>query len=290
MRALVVGLSGPVVATAALRAARRAEVRARFTESGRARRLPEPARRRLVTALDGAGVSVTPEDAAALWGAAAVGVAVVALGIGAGAVGAVLAGFAAVGAPVVGLRYARAARERALAAAVPGLVDRLAAELRAGATLPGAIAGLARSDHPLASDLRVVEAGVGMGLPPAEALAGWAGRRTTPGVAEVAGALAMCTTVGGRSAEALDGLAAALRDRLAVAAEARALSAQARASAVLVGGAPVVVLAWSALTGGGAVRALLATPTGWVCAALGGGLEGVGAWWMHRIIRSGGRA
>ena len=55
------------------------------------------------------------------------------------------------------------------------------------------------------------------------------------GVDASAGALALCASVGGRSADALDGLATSLRDRLAVGAEARALSSQARMSAMVVG-------------------------------------------------------
>jgi tight adherence protein B len=93
--------------------------------------------------------------------------------------------------------------------------------------------------------------------------------------------------VGGRAADALDGLATSLRNRLAVDAEARALSAQARMSAMIVGGAPLAYIVWSALTGGEALHALVGTPTGRACIVTGLLLEGIGAWWMHRIIRAG---
>ena len=32
-------------------------------------------------------------------------------------------------------------------------------------------------------------------------------------------------------------------------------------------------------------RVLLGTPIGWLCIALGLGLDGVGAWWMARLVR-----
>ena len=89
-------------------------------------------------------------------------------------------------------------------------------------------------------------------------------------------ARALCVSVGGRSADALDGLATSLRDRLAVAAEARALSSQARMSAVVVGGAPLAYIAWSALVDPHALHVLTGTLFGRVCLLLGLGLEALG--------------
>ncbi len=97
----------------------------------------------------------------------------------------------------------------------------------------------------------------------------------------------MCAAVGGRAADALDGMASSLRDRGAVAAEARSLSSQARMSAVVVGGTPLLYLAWSALVDRDQLHALVGTPTGRVCVVAGIGLEAAGAWWMRRILRAG---
>ncbi len=116
------------------------------------------------------------------------------------------------------------------------------------------------------------------------------GERAVAGVDASAGALAMCSTVGGRSADALDGLATSLRDRLGVAAEARSLSSQARLSAFVVGGAPVVYIAWSAVVDPHALHVLTGTLFGRACLVAGLGLEGVGAWWMRSIVRSGSRS
>ena len=110
------------------------------------------------------------------------------------------------------------------------------------------------------------------------------------GVDASAGALALCASVGGKSADALDGLATSLRDRLGVAAEARALSSQARMSAVVVGGAPIAYIAWSALVDPHAVHVLTGTGFGRVCLAVGLALEAVGGWWMRSIVRNGSRA
>ena len=71
-------------------------------------------------------------------------------------------------------------------------------------------------------------------------------------------------------------------------AEAHALSAQARLSAVVVGAAPLGYLAFSAMVDPRAVTALIDTGVGRVCLVVGLGLEGLAALWIRRILRSAG--
>jgi tight adherence protein B len=92
--------------------------------------------------------------------------------------------------------------------------------------------------------------------------------------------------MGGRAAAALDGLATSLRARLDAAAEAHALSAQARLSAVVVGVAPLGYLVFSTLIDRRAITVLLATGIGRLCLAIGLGLEALAALWIRRIVRS----
>ena len=99
--------------------------------------------------------------------------------------------------------------------------------------------------------------------------------------------LALSATVGGPAADALDGLASSLRDRLSVIAEARALSAQARYSAWVIGLAPAGYLVSTALVDPRSVQLLVSTAAGRVCAVVGLGLELLGAAWMRAIIRAG---
>jgi tight adherence protein B len=121
-----------------------------------------------------------------------------------------------------------------------------------------------------------------------DALDRWAQERRAPGAASVAGALAVAHQQGGRAATALDSLASSLRERLAVHAEVRALSSQARYSAVVVGAGPLAYLGFSALVDRRALGALLDTGAGRLCAVAGVAAEVMGAWWMHRILGSGG--
>ena len=116
----------------------------------------------------------------------------------------------------------------------------------------------------------------------------WARERPVAGVARRGGrARADAPTVGGRAADALEALASSLRDRLAVAAEARALSAQARYSAWVIGVAPLAYLAASAVIDPRSLHNLVGTTAGAACAAAGLGLEVLGGAWMRAIVRGG---
>jgi tight adherence protein B len=186
----------------------------------------------------------------------------------------------------VGLRVARSRRERRFAAGLPAALEQVAAELRGGGTVAAAVERLSASGGAVAHDLRRVHVRTQLGLPLADALAGWPAEHDVPGVRAAAGALSVAATMGGRAAEAIDGLAASLRHRLDTAAEAHALSAQARLSAVVVGAAPLGYLAFSSLVDPRSVTVLVATGVGRVCLVVGLGLEVLAALWIRRIVRS----
>ena len=169
-------------------------------------------------------------------------------------------------------------------AALPDGLEQVSAALRGGASVPEALDAIAAARGPLASDVRRVRARAALGLGLADALATWPDERPLAPVRAVAGALAVAATIGGRAADALDGLAASLRERLGALAEARALSSQARLSALVVGGAPVAYLIFSAVVDPSSVDVLLATDTGRVCLVLGLACEGLAALWMRRIL------
>jgi tight adherence protein B len=147
------------------------------------------------------------------------------------------------------------------------------------------VSTLARSGGPLSADLGRVRARADLGVGLADALAAWPAERDVDGVRAAAGALSVASSMGGRAADAIDGLAQSLRDRLGAAAEAGALSAQARLSALVVGAAPVGYLAFSSAVDPASTATLVTTTPGRVCLVLGLGCEALGAWWMHRIVR-----
>jgi tight adherence protein B len=283
---LALAIAGPMVCVQLVMAARRAEsgshVR-RLTVRPHWR-LPARVRVPLVATLHDADVRSDPETAIALWLVGAVAVAALTSSLVPGM--AVPAGLAALVAGPVALRVGRTRRERRFAAALPGTLEQVAAELRGGGTVAGAVDRLARSDGPVADDLRRVHVRTRLGLGLGDALEGWPAEHDVLGVRGAAGALAVATTIGGRAADAIDGLASSLRHRLDASAEARALSAQSRLSAVVVGAAPIGYLAFSSLIDPGSVTALVGTGVGRVCLVLGLALEGLAALWIRRIVRS----
>ena len=102
-----------------------------------------------------------------------------------------------------------------------------------------------------------------------------------PGVA----AFEVASEAGGAAARALDGVAASLRSRAVVADEARALASQARASAAVMVALPVIVAALGGAADPRLARTLLGTPLGLTCVVVAALLDGVGAWWMQRVVR-----
>lgn len=282
---LVVAVAGGAGVFLLLRAARRFAVVDRLRSHRRPGRLPGIVRRPLARALDDAALGSTPEQAVEIWLLAAGSVAVVAFGL-APISGALAAVAMLTGGPIA-LHASRHRRERLIVAAVPDTLDRIGSELRAGGTVTTAVAGIAEGNGVLASDFARVEARVRLGASLSDALRSWARERRAFGVEVAAGALALTTSVGGAAADALDGLASSLRDRMSVVAESRALSAQARYSAWVIGLAPVGYLASTALVDPRSVQLLVGTSAGRVCAVCGLGLELLGAIWMRAILRAG---
>jgi len=289
VHAVVAGVIGTAGVVACLRAARRAEVRDRLRPARRTLHIPAPVAARVARMLDAAALAVPVEQACATWAWAVIVAAVLGVAFGGSQCALAMGAGTAIGIPASVL-VMRGRGTRRLTAAVPDVLDQIAAELRAGGTIATALTTIATTDGPLARDFARLDARVRLGATVPQGLHVWTKERTVPGVDACAGALALCVTVGGPASDALEGLASSLRGQIAVAAEARALSAQARMSALVVGGAPLLYLAWSAIVDPHALHALAATSTGHACLVAGLALEVLGAWWMRRILRSGGNA
>lgn len=286
MLTLLAALGGGTTSVALARAAQRVQAgrRVRGLAGRSGWRLPARPRAWLAGALSDAAIDLEPEGACELVIGAAVGSTLFALAIAPGL--ALPVAVAAVAVGPLALRVARHRAQQRFVAALPGGLEQVAAALRGGASIADALAPLAVSG-PLAPDVRRVRARASLGVGLADALAAWPEERPVSAVRAAAGALAVATTVGGRSADALDGLAASLRERLGADAEARSLSAQARLSAIVVGGAPVAYLAFSAIADPASIDALVGTGAGRVCLVAGLCCEGLAALWMRHIVRGG---
>jgi tight adherence protein B len=169
---------------------------------------------------------------------------------------------------------------------LPVLLEDVARGLRAGSSLRQACAeAAATADGAVAAGLVSAVGEAERGQPLAQAFTTWAAASTLPEERLAAGALALAAAAGGPQARAVDGVAATLRERRAVATEIRAQSAQARLSALVIGGLPVLFLLWAVTTDRRTAAFLVKGPAGWACLGVGLGLEVAGAAWMRRLLR-----
>jgi tight adherence protein B len=170
------------------------------------------------------------------------------------------------------------------ASAEADLLRGMAAELAAGASLRGAL--VAASDRAPRLDLqravRLAEAGFPAGD------VGAALRDALPHNGRlVAPAFRLAAETGGRASGIMTTLAARADDIGTLARERRALTAQARLSAWIVGGAPLLVL--GALAAAGRLGPLAADPAGRIVLVLGIAFEGAGVAAVAVMLRRAGR-
>ncbi|MEX2267359.1 MAG: type II secretion system F family protein [Acidimicrobiia bacterium] len=286
MLTLVAATTGALSATFLMRAARRADAGEQARRLGEARRwrLQRRARAWLARALEDAAIGLEPEAAFELWIATVVAVAIPSAVL-APTLGLLSALAALIGGPTA-LHFARDRARRRLIAGLPGALEQIAAGLRGGATVGEAMGAVADGGGPLASDLARVRARSTLGPGLVGALSAWSAERRIAAVRATCGALAVASSVGGPAAGAIEGLAGSLRDRLSAVAEARALSAQARVSAIVVGAAPIAYLGFSAIADPASLGVLVNTGAGRFCLALGVTFEILGVLVMRRIVRA----
>jgi tight adherence protein B len=199
-----------------------------------------------------------------------------------------LAGALAVFTPAALLWSLRGRRDRLTERALPDALEAIARAVRSGASLRQALEEAAgtTADPVVGGDLRAVVAAADQGEPLVHALDGWTHRRPLAGVRLTVAALALGATTGGTHARAVDGVAATLRDRLALERELAALSSQARLSAIVIALAPIGFAALAIGSDARTAAFLLRTPAGLACLAGGLALDGLAALWMARLTRS----
>ena len=244
---------------------------------------------RVAAALADADLPLPGPVAWTAWLAAvAVGPLVAAVAGGPGLAGVAAAGLVA-GPPLV-VRTRRGRADARLEQALPGALEAVARSLRSGASLRQAVeeagrAAASGSARVLAAELSRAAAEAAQGASLVTALEGVAARRPLPGVRLGVAALCLGAETGGAQARAVDGVAATVRERLAVAAELRALSSQARISALVIGLAPVGFGAFAAATDPRTSQFMLHTPAGLALLVAGLVLDGLGWLWMQRLAR-----
>jgi tight adherence protein B len=216
----------------------------------------------------------------------ALGVGLVAAVVVAGLAAAVIVVVAGAAGALWARRRQRVAWRRRRQGQLPVALERLASALRGGASVPGALTAVGDGlPAPLGPELAALGHEADAGRAVTDVLDEWAAVHGDAGTRLAATALVLAAAVGAAPARAADGVAATLRERADLAAERRALGAQARMSAAVLSIAPVAFAAFLGTTDAAATRFLLGTPAGWACLAVGLSLDAAGAWWMARATR-----
>ena len=239
---------------------------------------------RIAGALADAALPVAPDVAWTFAVGAVVALSCAGALVGGPALGA-LVGAAAAGAGVMGLRTRRGRSAAVLEAQLPVALEAMARSLRSGASLRQAVTEAQACGGLVAAELAGVVADLDRGVALVDALDRWQERRPLPGVRLAVAALALGAETGGAQARAVDGVAATLRDRLAIAADVRAHAAQVRASVLVINLAPIAFCAFATATDPRTADFLFRSPLGWSFLAAGVGLDVVSAMWMRHLAR-----
>lgn len=188
---------------------------------------------------------------------------------------------------LVALRANRHRRDRVIESQLPGFLEAIARGLRTGLQLgPAAVEAASSTPPPLHHEVAPLADELRRGLRSADVFDRWARRRPDSGAGLAAAAMAFAATAGGARARAIDGVAATLRDRVALEMEVRSLTSQARVSAMMIAALPAGFMLLSATVGDHAAGFLFTTRLGLVILAGGLSLDAIGALWMRRIVNS----
>ncbi|WP_310963158.1 type II secretion system F family protein [Nocardioides terrisoli] len=242
---------------------------------------------RIEKRLEAAGMAVKPAEWVLIHGGIAIAAGLVGGLLGAGnplLIVIFLAG-GAIG-PWIFLGLKRSRRLRAFDSSLADTLQLMSGSLSAGLSLAQSIDTIVREGtEPVSSEFRrvVVEARLGVTLE--DALEGVAQRMNSKDFSWVVMAIRIQRQVGGNLAELLLTVAATLREREFLRRHVKALSAEGRLSAAILGGLPPLFLVYLTLTKPDYVHPLYTTPLGWVMCVGIAVLLTVGIFWMSKVAK-----
>jgi tight adherence protein B len=177
-------------------------------------------------------------------------------------------------------------RRRAFDEQFPALLDLLAGSLESGASVGQALQLVVEEvDEPAAGEFGRVLAATSMGVPLGEALTAAADRIGSTDLTWTVQAIVVQQRTGGRLADVLRIVARTMRNRFELQRELRALTAEGRLSAYILGGLPFALAALLLLVNPHCLNPLFHDPIGYLLVAVSGTLMLVAFAWMSRIVR-----
>ncbi|MCS7267723.1 MAG: type II secretion system F family protein [Geminicoccaceae bacterium] len=238
--------------------------------------------------LDRAGLSLAASDLALAAAAAGVLAALFFRWVfGAGWVIAVLAGaFVATAGPTFLLRRMIARREARFLAAFPDAIDLVVRGVKSGLPVPEALDAIARElPEPVSSVFGELCAHLRIGITLPEALALAGERMALPEFRFFAISLVVQQETGGNLAEILHNLSTMIRRRQQMRLKIKAMSSEARASAMIIGALPFVAGTAIFWINPDYISKLFVDPRGWMMLTAGGASMIVGAAVMAKMVR-----
>jgi tight adherence protein B len=187
--------------------------------------------------------------------------------------------------PRITLAWLQQRRLHAIEQQLPDALQIIAGGLRAGVSLPLALQQLVREGQPPISqefDLLLREHRLGVALD--EALEHLAQRLPLQTLTLVVAAMRIANETGGSLAEALERAALSVRSQLAMAGKIRALTAQGKLQAIVVGLLPLSLLAILDRMEPQAMALLWNTPMGWITLGAIITLELLGVLTIRRVV------
>jgi tight adherence protein B len=215
-----------------------------------------PFREKMLVRLERARVSLRPEELLLLWAAAVVVPAVLGGLVGGWLWAAALAIIGALLPPAVLARRATTWR-RAFEAQLPDVLDLVASSMEAGHSLLTALQLVGEdAQEPMGSEVNRVLSETEVGRPLLEALDAMARRLDVQDLDWTVEGIRIQSEVGGRLSEMLRTLATFMRAREEVRRELRALTAEGKLSAYVLGGLPVLMLLFMSFAAKSYIRPL----------------------------------
>lgn len=183
------------------------------------------------------------------------------------------------------LRMLRQRRLDALEQQLPDALLMWCGALRSGVSLTQALAQyVAEAAPPLAQELDLVLREQRLGVSLDEALENLGQRVPLQSVTLLVSALRVATETGGALTESLERSAATLRSKLMMEGKIRALSAQGRLQAWVVGSLPLALLLALQQLEPESMQTLFTSPMGWATLLVVALLELCGVWLIRRIV------
>lgn len=236
--------------------------------------------------LEQADVPLRPAEAMFFYGAGVALLGVLALlGAPSPALGLIVTAIVAV-LPVVALRTLRGRRLKAFEAQLPDVLNLLAGSLRAGYSFLQCVETVAQeAADPMARELRRVLAEARLGRPVEDALADVADRMQSQDFAWSVMAIRIQREVGGNLAELLQTVSDTMVQRARMRGEVKALTAEGRMSAVIMGLLPVALGLFMFTAAPDYLETLFGSTMGW--AMVGGSvvMAVAGMAWIQKIVK-----